>query len=85
MEWLTPETRAVVIEFVLYNANMNLFAVSSMTFEFLNTGCMLSTTFLCCVRFQLSLAGEVTQLMGSHGWLGHTAGEVTRLVRSHGW
>lgn len=38
-EWLTPETRAVIIEFVIYNANTNLFAASSMTFEFLPTGC----------------------------------------------
>lgn len=40
-DWLTPETRAVIIEFVLYNPNSNLFAVSSMTFEFLPTGCKL--------------------------------------------
>ena len=37
-EWLAPETRAVIIEFVIYNSNVNLFAVSSMTFEFLPTG-----------------------------------------------
>ena len=38
-EWLTSETRAVLVEFVLYNPNLNVFAVFSLTFEFLVTGC----------------------------------------------
>lgn len=49
-DWLTPETRAVVIEFVLYNANLNLFAVSSMTFEFLPTGTILPVYKMTLIR-----------------------------------
>lgn len=39
IEWIDPQTRAVFVEFNLYNSAVNLFAVSYILFEFLPTGC----------------------------------------------
>ena len=38
IEWIDTKTRAVFVEFNLYNAAVNLFCVSYILFEFLNTG-----------------------------------------------
>ena len=38
MGWLDPRTRAVFVEFTLYNANVNLFASVIMLLEFMDTG-----------------------------------------------
>lgn len=38
IEWLNPETRAVFVEFNLYNSAINMFAVSYILFEFMPTG-----------------------------------------------
>ena len=37
-EWVDVNTRAVFIEFTLYNANVNLFASVIMIAEFMSTG-----------------------------------------------
>ena len=42
--WLDPRTRAVFLEFTLYNANVNLFASVIMLLEFMDTGAAISKT-----------------------------------------
>jgi len=64
-EWLTPETRAVVVEFVIYNSNVNLFAVSSMTFEFLPTGTILPTYKMNLIRFDRYIGSFMITVMVS--------------------
>lgn len=42
--WITRGTRAVIIDFTVYNANVNLFCVIKLIVEFLPTGGMLPTS-----------------------------------------
>ena len=37
-KWIDGLTRAVFVEFLLYNPNVNLYAISMLNFEFLETG-----------------------------------------------
>jgi polycystin 1L2 len=38
MDWIDRQTRAVFVEFAVYNPNMNMFMVATIVFEFLPTG-----------------------------------------------
>ena len=54
MEWIDRQTRAVFIEFSVYNPNINLIMVSTILIEFLHYGSILTTA-----RFDsLNLFGE---------------------------
>ena len=44
--WIDKETRTVFIEFTLYNTQINLYSVSFIKFELLNTGGELGSLIL---------------------------------------
>ena len=44
LEWVDLRTRAVFIEFTLYNANVNLFASCIMLVEFISSGAAVTRT-----------------------------------------
>lgn len=41
--WITRGTRAVFVDFSVYNANLNIFAVCKLVFEFPSTGGVITT------------------------------------------
>jgi polycystin 1L2 len=59
LNWVNRQTRAVFIEFTLYNANIDLFSYCTILFEFLPSGNILKS-----FRFQpLNLLGDITAQM----------------------
>lgn len=48
--WITRGTRAVIIDFTVYNANVNLFCVAKLVAEFLPTGGVLPTFSLRTIK-----------------------------------
>jgi hypothetical protein len=43
LSWIDRQTRAVLVEFTLYNVNVNLFAYCTLAFEFLPTGSIVTS------------------------------------------
>ena len=85
-DWLTLYTRAVVVEFTVYNANMNLFGHVMLLFETPATGGGLITFKVNSFRVYTSV-GEwakvitVCQLMSLVLFLYYVVGTIRRLVR----
>ena len=48
--WISRATRAVIVDFAVYNANVNLFCVVKLIFEFPATGGVVSTNEFMTVK-----------------------------------
>ena len=59
MEWIDRQTRAIIVEFSVYNPNINIIMVSTILIEFLQSGSILTTA-----RFDpLNLFGEIGSIV----------------------
>ncbi len=100
--FLSPsETRALFVDFTLYNANINVFCVGRLLFEFLETGAVMPYASVRTSRLlpydgdsgrmQFALDGAIIAYVAAamiHGLLGMNDARRRRQLRSHvrrGW
>ncbi|XP_078670967.1 uncharacterized protein LOC144911067 isoform X2 [Branchiostoma floridae x Branchiostoma belcheri] len=67
MDWIDDNTRAVFIEFIVYNANANLFAVFNLLAEFTNLGRAFPQGEIMVVRLYPYTTAWGFVLLGCHG------------------